>query len=204
VQSLRDRPNLKQLQIGISLNHSGIAGRGNPSGVKDIQLSAEKRSQLQGLIDDCDFVGMSFYVPVSVSPTRDDFVRGMDHFVNELKQHGLSVPESKPFQFSEVGIGGRRLRDGIADPEKAVAAPWEGTAFARNNPWSQKPMQQLRREFHTALLDFLDRQPAPWPVTGAFLWSMGSWDPLGHGDPAFADPQISQAIEQHNRRVPNN
>jgi hypothetical protein len=62
-------------------------------------------------------------------------------------------------------------------------------------------MQQLRREFHSALLEFLEQQPAKWPVTGAYLWSMGSWDPLGHGEPKFADPQIMEQIEKHNRAV---
>ena len=139
--------------------------------------------------------------PVRVSPTRDDFVNGVNRFMSQFEQHGLTVPTSKPLQFSEVGIGGRRLRDGVGDPEKAAATPWEGSAFARNNPWSQKPMQQLRREFHAALLDFLERQPARWPVTGAFVWSMGSWDPLGHGEPTFADAQIMDAVEKHNRLI---
>jgi hypothetical protein len=30
---------------------------------------------------------------------------------------------------------------------------------------------------------------------------MGSWDPWGHGEQAFADPEIEKAIENHNRAV---
>ena len=67
---------------------------------------------MQSLIDDCDFVGMSFYAPVSVRPTPDDFVRGIERYMNEFKEYGLSVPTTKPMQFSEVGIGGRRATGG--------------------------------------------------------------------------------------------
>src|SRR5688572_20397053 len=122
--------------------------------------------------------------------------------MNEFKQHGLSVPTSKPMQFSEVGIGGRRTIRGTADPEKAVQSPWEGTANPRNNPWKHPPMQKLRRQYHDALIHFLAEQPAPWKVSGAFFWSMGSWDPLGHGSAEFADPDIMASIEKHNRSVP--
>ena len=74
--------------------------------------------------------------------------------MNEFKQHGLTVPTSKPMQFSEVGIGGRRVIRGTADPDKAVQTPWEGTANPRSNPWKQPPMQKLRRQYHDALIHF--------------------------------------------------
>ena len=158
---------------------------------------------MQALIDDCDFVGMSFYAPVTVSPTPDDFVRGIDRFMGEFKQYGLSVPTTKPMQFSEVGIGGRRLRSGEEpDPTKAVETPWEGTAFPRNNPWRDESMRSLRRQYHAALLQFLAQQPARWHVSAVFVWSMGSWDPIGLRQPEFADPEIIAAIEKHNRAVP--
>lgn len=204
VRQLRARPQVKQLKLGISLNHGGIAGRGNPTGSKDLSLSDDKRHQMQALIEDCDFVGMSFYAVVTTSPTPDDFVRGIDRFMGEFKQHGLSVPTNKPMHFSEVGIGGGRLRGGEKpDLSKAVAAPWEGTAFSRNNPWRDESMRSLRREYHAALLQFLAQQPARWRVSAGFLWSMGSWDPIGLKQPEFADPEIIAAIEKHNRSVPN-
>ena len=204
VRQLRTRPQLKQLKLGISLNHGGIAGRGNPIGSKDLSLSDDKRQQMQGLIDDCDFVGMSFYAPITVSPTPDDFVRGINRFMGEFKQYGLSVPTSKPMQFSEVGIGGRRWRGAEKpDPSKAVETPWEGTAFLPNNPWRDESMRSLRRQYHAALLQFLAQQPAQWRVSAVFVWSMGSWDPIGLEKPEFGDPEIVAAIEKHNRAVPN-
>jgi hypothetical protein len=86
-------------------------------------------------------------------------------------------------------------------PEKAVAAPWEGAAFARNNPWRDMSMRALRRQYHDALLKFLADQPAPWRVSGAFIWSMGSWDPINEREPEFADSEIVDAVERHNRAV---
>ena len=199
VAQLRAHPELKHLKIGISLNHGGIAGRGNPVGPKEIELTEEQREQMQALIEDCDFVGMSFYAPVSATPTVDDFVRGIDRFMGEFQQLGLSVPTSKPMQFSEVGIGGRQLINSAGDPAKAVQTPWEGTAETDKNPWKDPQMRKLRRQFHDSLLQFLTEQPARWQVECAFVWSMGSWDPVGARDPEFADAEIKAAIERHNR-----
>jgi hypothetical protein len=201
VRRLRDESALKRLKIGFSLNHGGIAGRGNPTGAPDIRLTDEGRSQMQSLIEECDFVGMSFYRPVRAQPTVDDFVRGIEHFMGEFKAYGLAVPTSKPMHFSEVGLGGGNDGDGTSDPAKAVQTPWEGTNNPRENPWRHQAMRQLRRQYHSALLDFLSQQPAPWRVSAAFFWSMGSWDPHGTRNPEFADGEIMEAIERHNRAV---
>ena len=203
IRQLRDRPRLENLKLGISLNHSGIAGKGNPTDAKGVELSDQSRSKMQSLIGDCDFIGMSFYAPVTASPTTDDFVRGIERFMAEFKQQGLSVPTTKPLQFSEVGIGGGRLRGNEETSViKAVESPWEGTAFPRNNPWRNDSMRALRRQYHTALLEFLTRQPVGRRVSAAFFWSLGSWDPVGLRQPEFADSVIIAAIERHNRAVP--
>jgi hypothetical protein len=202
VRQLRARPRLKQLRLGISLNHGGIAGRGHPTGAKEVLLSDDTREQMQGVINDCDFVGMSFYAPVSAKPTPDDFVRGIDRFMNEFKQYGLYVPADKPMQFSEVGIGGGRLRRGESPTvTKAVESPWEGTASPQNNPWRDESLRKLRQQYYDALLRFLAAQPARYRVSAAFGWSMGSWDPIGFRGPEFADAEITAAIGKHNRSV---
>jgi hypothetical protein len=201
VRRLREESGTKRAKVGFSLNHDKIAGNENPSGVVDIQLTEEGRREMQALIDECDFVGMSFYRPVSLPPTVADFVSGIDAFMSEFARHGLSIPAHMPLHFSEVGIGGGEVRRGSEpDPMKAVAAPWEGSGFARRNPWRTDKMTQLRRQYHQALLDFLGEQPARWNVTAAFFWSMGSWDPQGMQGSAFADPQIVDAILRHNRK----
>jgi hypothetical protein len=200
VRRLRERRELKQLKLGVSFNHGGIAGRGNPTGAADIHLSDDGRSQMQALLDECDFVGMSFYRPVSTEPMPDDFVRGIEHFMDEFRLFGLSVPTSTPMHFSEVGIGGGSGGDeGTIDPIKAAEAPWTGSGDPRTNPWQRDAMRALRRRYHRALLDFLAEQPARWHVSAAFFWSMGSWDPQGMRHPEFADDEIVRAIERHNR-----
>jgi hypothetical protein len=200
VQRLRERTDLKQLKIGVSLNHSDVAGEGNPTGADDIELTDEARQQLQAVINACDFVGMSFYRPVNVMPAPDDFVRGIDYFMSELREHGLSVPITKPLHFSEVGIGGgHNDENATSDPAKAVETPWAGSGWPADNPWRNPAMQTLRRRYHRALLDFLSQQPARWRVSAAFFWSTGSWDPQGLRHPEFADPEIIREIQAHNR-----
>jgi hypothetical protein len=203
IRSLRKRADLKQLKIGISLNHNKISGQGNPNGEDDIQLSDDQRTQMQALIDECDFVGMSFYRPLSNPPCVADFVRGIDSFMDEFRSHGLVVPFTKPLHFSEVGIGGGHEDDDAAsDPSQAVKSPWAGSGNPRVNPWRDPDMQTLRRQYHRTLLEFLEQQPGRWRVSAAFFWSTGSWDPQGTGHPLFADPEISQEIQAHNGRVP--
>jgi hypothetical protein len=143
-------------------------------------------------------VGMSFYRPVSVSPTPDDFIRGIEHFMSEFDAYGLTVPLTTPLHFSEVGIGGANGGDPTNDPAKAVQTPWEGTNNPRDNPWRHEAMRNLRRQFHATLLDTLSRQPAPWRVSAAFFWSMGSWDPMGTRQANFADAEIIEAVMRHN------
>src|SRR5262249_38665015 len=125
-------------------------------------------------------------------------------FMNEFKQYGLDVSADKPMQFSEVGIGGGRLRRGESPTvAKAVESPWEGTAFARNNPWREESMRKLRRQYYDALLEFLATQRARYRVSAVFGWSMGSWDPIGLRQAEFMDPDIVVAVAKHNRSISN-
>jgi hypothetical protein len=201
-RELRARSDLRGIKVGISLNHGGISGQNNPTGAPDLQLDDDARRQVQLLIDESDFVGMSFYRPVNVQPTTDDFVRGIDHFMSEFAAHGLEVPTNKPLHFSEVGIGGGFEDDPVAaSPARAVETPWGGSGDERVNPWRSEPMRELRRQYHKALLAFLATQPAKWNVSAAFFWSTGSWDPQGLRHSVFADPEIVAAIKRHNAAV---
>ncbi|MFO0788165.1 MAG: cellulase family glycosylhydrolase [Pirellulales bacterium] len=201
VRDLKSKPELNDLKVGFSLNHNKIAGQQNPNGSSDIVLDPNSRPEMQALIDECDFIGFSCYVPVSVPPTAEDFVRGVNKFIGQFEELGLKVPNAKPLQFSEAGIGGRDPRDETVTPEKAAEMPWDGSGSPRSNPWQTAAMKKLRQQYHEALLEFLAKQPANWPVTAAFFWSTGSWDPWGHSHPIFADDTITQTIERHNRSV---
>jgi mannan endo-1,4-beta-mannosidase len=199
VAKLRERPKLKQMKIGISCNHDKIAGEGNPKGRGEIRFTDEQRNEMQRLIDETDFVGMSAYIQAGNPPTVDDIVRGIDRFMKQFASLGLNVPTTKPLQFTEMGIGGQKLHPGKADVEQALQAPWEGTAVVRQNPWVDDSLREMRHQYHAALIKFLTTQPADWQVSAAFFWSMGSWDPWGHGNSEFGDPVIQREIEEHNR-----
>lgn len=199
VERLRSRPELKNMKIGVSLNHNHVAGQKNPTGVKDIELTAEKQQELQELIDECNFIGISSYFPMSVPPTKADFVRGIDAFMNEMKTFDLTVSTQVPLQLTEVGIGGRSSRHGEVDVKAAAAKPWEGAGLPQHSPWKDPAMRTLRVQFHRALLEFLVSQPSRYQVSSAFFWSSGSWDPWGRANSVFADSEIALEIERHNR-----
>src|SRR5262249_32805614 len=143
VEQLRKRPQLKGMKIGISCNHDKIAGEGNPKGRKEIRLTEEQRKQMQSLIDECDFVGMSAYIQASNPPTVDDIVQGIDRVMKQFSALGLSVPKSKPMQFTEMGVGGREKRPRDADLEQMLQAPWEGTSIVAKNPWVDESKRDL-------------------------------------------------------------
>lgn len=62
-------------------------------------------------------------------------------------------------------------------------------------------MIELRRAYHDALLEFLHTQPGPRRVEAAYLWSEGSWDPLGVHELALPDKEIGERIRGHNRKT---
>ena len=64
-------------------------------------------------------------------------------------------------------------------------------------------MQQLRIDYHRALLDFLREQSGPNRVEHAYLWSEGSWDPMDIQQSGFGDPEIIAMIQEHNRLLKN-
>lgn len=198
------RVQVANLKIGISLNHDQVAGESNPTfgDGGTVELTDEQRKGVQALIDRCDFVGMSFYRPVNVDVSPDDFVRGIDYFMSQLAQHGLEVSAGTELHFSEVGIGGAHDGKPTDEPEDAVKSPWEGSADPAQNPWSANAsMRALRLRYHEALLEFLTKQPARWHVSGAFFWSMGSWDPQGMQHDEFADEKILKSVKAHNQRT---
>lgn len=186
----RDR-RLPNLQVGVSLNFSSVAGGRQPT--------AAEREQMQRLVDRCDFVGLSDYRPFELPPDPNDFARTVDAFVQEMAHHGAHLPDALPLHFSEVGLGGGK-ENGVParTPAEAAQTPWKGCNDPRQNPWRRRNMRQLRIDFYRALLEFLAHQGSAHRVTQAFLWSEGSWDPQGILDPAFADPEIIRLIRLHN------
>ncbi|HEY6563521.1 MAG TPA: hypothetical protein VIY86_03445, partial [Pirellulaceae bacterium] len=190
VDWIRQRPNGPHVAVGVALNHGGIAG--------DHVLNASQRHDLQELLERLQFLGFSDYRQVQVPPRIADFEEHVEYFLSEWKALGLEVPPAMPLHFSEVGIGGYAATGHTEDPAAAVKTPYAGGGSHRGSPWVTPEMRTLRLEYHTALLAFLKQQSAIHPVTAAFLWSTGSWDPQGIREPGAADSEITQRIRTHN------
>lgn len=200
---LRDfhtRGKLNHVQFGLSLNHGEIGGQH--------VLQPAQREPLQALLKACDFIGISAYHRIHCPVTAADFTWGIDEFAAELGRSGLEIPAGQVLHFSEVGLGGLGQAESGAQteldggPEDVARSPWMGSPDKQRHPWTTEPRKKFRRDYHRALLDFLRTQPARWPVTRAYLWSMGSWCPYGFkGAAEFRDETIVADIATHNKAV---
>lgn len=187
IEQVRRQGRLPQLKLGVSLNFNNVAGE---YGFEDSSPKAVQR-----LFDACDFLGISNYRPFTLPPTPEQFGAAIENFFEQLASQGVQWDLQKPLHFSEIGIGGGREDHRLATtPEEAAQTPWQGSDRSRRNPWKKPELRALRVAYHRALLDFLAHQPAAPRVTAAYLWSEGSWDPLGTIDEGFEDEEIRKMI----------
>ncbi|HEX4924035.1 MAG TPA: hypothetical protein VFV50_08110 [Bdellovibrionales bacterium] len=194
----------RSVKAGISLNFNKVDG--------NIKLTPETKAELQDLIDKNDFVGISAYAGVNNPPKSTDFNGSVESLAHHLRVAGIKLPLKKELHFSEIGLGGGpNGNDGMTPATQAWQAaccPWAGIRAAytpERDPWQKPQLRKLRVAFHRALLTFLKTQPARWPVTSAYLWNAGSWDPQGlYGEGHYADPEIVEMIRTYNTtgRVP--
>ncbi len=201
IERLRSRGKLTKARFGLSFNYQGVAGRANPAGTDP--------TALKKLWDACDFIGVSMYQRVSMPPRTEDFDLAVGLFAGEFHGLGCPLPSAKPLHFVEVGLGGGGLSDAdwksyipANTAADAARAPYLGSASASEvNPWSDPALKLLRIGYHHALCLYLADTRQRHPVERAFLWSFGSWDPQGLGEPRFADADIIRSITEHNRRI---
>ena len=194
VRQLRAAPRLPPLRLGVSLNFQEVAGRHEPT---DAQWRA-----VGALLGECDFLGVSNYRWVELPVGPDDFAAAIDSLRRQLDRPGVSAHRTLPLHFTEIGLGGCRDH-GVPARSAAEAArtPWLGTAAAEWSPWSNRELRGLRREYHAALLAFLREPPPGVVMSGAFLWTEGSWDPFDLIDRGFEDPAIVRQVQAHNAAV---
>ena len=183
----------RPLAVGISLNHNGVTGEYEPTD--------EEREEMRQLVEELDFIGFSDYSPFKLPPAAKQFSADCARFLAAMEKYGAPVPKETPLHFSEIGLGGAPARWGVSSPERAAAEPWEGTVNPHRNPWRNNTMIELRRSYFSALLDFLRTQPGSRRVEAAYLWSEGSWEPLGMHKQAFFDEEIASTIHEHNRKA---
>lgn len=191
---LRKRKRLKRLTAGVSINFNKVTGNHQPT--------TSQIESVQRLFAESDFLGMSCYGSVSVPPQPKDFATTLEAFVADVKRHGVAIPLDLDLHFSEVGLGGggssQQPEDIEHTPATAASSPWAGTSDAGKNPWASTAMRDFRREYHQALLTFLQSQRSDRKVTAAFLWNTGSWCPYGSDNKTFTDAEIMAMIRRHN------
>ncbi|MEQ8209305.1 MAG: hypothetical protein RH917_05685 [Lacipirellulaceae bacterium] len=195
LKQMRQEQRLKNVRIGVSLNFSEVDGKAEPS----------HSAQVQAFIQQCDFLGFSHYRPFEPPARATHFAASKANFLRELKEKRVQVPKSMPLHLSEVALGGGSADSPVAASTiDAAATPWEGSADPRLNPWEQPELRELRTNYHEALLDYLSdpmiaKKVSDNPITAAYLWCEGSWDPLDIAEDGFADEVITRLIQEHNR-----
>lgn len=192
-KSLQSDRRLASVNIGISLNFNNAAG--------EEEVDHARQQAAQELVDQLDFVGISNYRPIRLPIDARHFEQAKLDFLTDMRKSGVTLPKNMPLHFSEVGIGGG-TEDGLAEnPSEAATTPWHGSDNSKRNPWASAEMRQFRVDYHQALLSFLAKHSQTNPVTDAYLWSEGSWDPLDTTDQGFKDERIIKMIREHNRSV---
>lgn len=199
LRQLRANARLPRLRLGVSLNFTHVAGEGRDPA--PVPPETNRLPAAQALFDACDFLGMSNYRWFEPPPQPGQFRQAVDAMLDELKKHGVLWDAAKPVHFTEIGIGGGMPGRRVATtPREAARTPWEGFGPRQPNPWNDPSLRKLRREYHDALLKFLASQSKRPRVSSAYLWSEGSWDPIGTLDAGFEDGAILQQIHAQQAR----
>ncbi|MEM8864998.1 MAG: hypothetical protein AAGF31_05570 [Planctomycetota bacterium] len=190
VRQVRTALPADRTQVGVSLNHNELAG--------GHQQSADQRVAMQDFLEACDFIGVSCYRPFTPPARPANFAETARVFRAEFRDYGLRYPVAAALHFSEVGIGGVSESGAWGDPLAAANAPWQGVARGQKSPWASWPMQRLRRDYYASLLAYLRDDAEPYRPEAAFMWSEGSWEPMGVDQRQFSDRQIIREVLRHN------
>ncbi|MFN2475646.1 MAG: hypothetical protein ABR526_04810 [Chthoniobacterales bacterium] len=197
LNEVKRRARLQRALFGLSFNDQWVSG--------DVIPANNDRQTLKELWQACDFVGVSMYQKLSVPPRSEDVALNVGQFINEFSKLGCPLPEGKPLDFVEFGIGGggqwpdETYHAPASDVKAAARSPFAGTDKVEENPWRSPALVKLRRQTYAAFRDFLARPMSRHPVRAACTWSYGSWDVQGLVHPAFADEEIARGLQEHNR-----
>lgn len=187
-------------QVGISLNYGGVFG----ANLAPAQVNA---ADVQRLVDESDFIGISAYHEVDLPVTAVQFRASFDRMNEDLARYGVKVPNGKSLHISEIGLGGGAVT-GENRPaqslKEAASAPWAGVVGpyqAALDPWRKPGMASFRARYFRSLMNFLQDPPKDLKVTSAYLWNADSFDvqnlyPYTRG---YGDPQVTRDISAHNR-----
>jgi hypothetical protein len=119
----------------------------------------------------------------------------------------------REFLLSEVGLGGAQSdsRTPARTAAEAAALPLHGIWAVYNraqDPWQLPEMRRFRRHWSRLLIDYVGKPwTRTWPIDGAFLWSVGSWDLAGVNpmstsrEGTFADRLVMTSMRLLSARV---
>ena len=199
-----------RVQVGLSLNFSGAAGRVRPSDLEDL-------NPLRNLFESVDFVGLSAYHGGFPYPRVEQFDTTIDNFASELAAFGIDLAgltrRGVTVHFSEFGIGGGTRPHGCGElkaTNRNDAARWPywgiGGAYSRDrDPWVGD-VKAFRRDYYVAAVRHFAGL-GRWHVDKTFLWNIGSWDSQGlhplstNAEGSFSDDFIIDLLGEHNRAV---
>ncbi|WP_145293922.1 hypothetical protein [Planctopirus ephydatiae] len=199
IERLRAASKLNNLQLGIGLNHTSNRGK--------VPYSDAQGAELAKLWQACDFLGVSFYKDLDIPATPEDFLGHLIYLDSEMRALGAPLPLNKPLVVTEFGVGGSGMLDGgkVVHPAEKVEhiarTPWAMTTKISENPWTNSEYTAYRRQVHDAFLRFLADQKSPWKIPVAYLWAMGSCDPVGIENLGFEDPEVARIIRAHNQKI---
>lgn len=201
IRHLRNYFGKLPVRVGLSLNFNFIAGH-------HYVKNEEQTREVEKLLAEIDFLGLSAYNYVGVPVRATDFNNSIVQFLKEFADFGIEIPAELPFRFSEVGLGGGTVANNgqvtAQTPEEAAAAPYSGRYgdySAEIDPWTKPEMRQFRFDFHKALLEYLSTPELQLrKLESCFLWNSNSWDPQGlyFENNAYRDDAIVELIRDYN------
>ncbi len=163
------KKSFKDIEVGVSLNFNKLNGN----------VESYSKKNIEWLISEIDFLGFSAYgsLPPYIFPRQ--FNKYVMNFRSQLRKLNIDIKIIKKLQFSEIGLGGGNwINDGKTMGTKRVTvagAPYAGiyTYDSPINPWNQKKIRHLRKQYYKSLAKFLRKSKL---ISRAFSWSTGSWD----------------------------
>jgi len=193
----------KNIKIGVGVNHNRIGG-------DNFEYTPQQLLQLEELLREIDFLGISAYTPQVLSELgAASFYKNVTRVKKEFSDYGVQFPAAKDILFAEVGLGGAcdkthsgQNYESCDDPAQAVDSPWAGVSGPYNSsldPWQNEEMRAVRLLYHQSLLELLANQENfEHRILGAYMWNLSSWDAQGFTTSEYGDSAIQELIRKHN------
>eukprot|EP00879_Flechtneria_rotunda_P009575 GHRR01010021.1.p1 GENE.GHRR01010021.1~~GHRR01010021.1.p1 ORF type:complete len:348 (+),score=101.28 GHRR01010021.1:1467-2510(+) len=183
---------------------------------------------IQQLVQQVGFVGVSNYARAPPDVQSSNIENSTAKLVAEFQAMGIDfqsqLSTGKQFIWNEFGLGGgaSACGDVPGSGPQIGNCPWLGITGSykpETDPFKQYAAARAYLiKFYDTTLQVLESGGVQYPVNGAYIWNVGSWDvqgistssaewntsvvqgswPYEHG---YAVPEVVAAIRQHNEQV---